>query len=215
MTEQAKQLVTSTAPWRRGVPWPIILVEGIIAVAIGIFMLADPSDARSKVLQLIGLILLINGALEVFAGFRNEELKGSPYRILRGTIAATVGLIITLEPISDYLDDDAERWILGLGMLAVGLVGLAIVAITRDEGGLRIGPLITNLLFILIAILLFTGDEENDSRMKLIGVLFLVLGALLCLFSLYLYRAKQSADLEASATESGSSPQAPTPKASA
>jgi uncharacterized membrane protein HdeD (DUF308 family) len=215
MTEQAKQLVTSSAPWKRGVPWPIILVEGVIAAAIGIYILVDPSNARSRVLQLIGLILLINGALEVLAGFRNDELKASPYRILRGTIAATVGLIITLEPISDYLDDDAERWILGLGMTAVGLVGLAIVAISRDEGGLRIGPLITNLLFILIAILLFTGDEENDSRMKLFGIASLVLGVLLCLYSLYLYRAKQGAALQASATGPGGSPQAPTPKASA
>jgi uncharacterized membrane protein HdeD (DUF308 family) len=215
MTEQAKQLVTSTAPWKRGVPWPIILIEGIIAIAIGIYMLADPSDARSKVLQLIGLILLINGVLEIFAGFGNEDAKGSPYRILRGTIAATVGLIITLEPIWDYLDNEAERWILALGMIAVGLVGLAIVAISRDEGGLRIGPLITNLIFIVIAILLFTGDETNDARMNIIGITFLVLGVLLSLYSLYLYRAKHDADSPASATGTGPSSQAPTPKASA
>src|SRR5262245_24932504 len=112
MTDQAKQLVTSTAPWRRGVPWPIIGIEGIVAIAIGIYMLADPSDARTRVRSLIAIIVLINGVLEIAAGFRNPQLKAAPYRILRGTIGATVGLIITLEWIWDFLDDEGARWIL-------------------------------------------------------------------------------------------------------
>jgi O-antigen/teichoic acid export membrane protein len=126
---------------------------------------------------------------------------------MRGTIGATIGLIITLELAWDYLDDEGSRWILALGMLAIGLVGLVVVAVTRDEGGLRIGPLVTNLIFILIALLLFTGDEEKTSRIELIGVILIILGVLLCAYAYLLYRGTGKEDAP---TEAGPTPSTPT-----
>jgi uncharacterized membrane protein HdeD (DUF308 family) len=200
MTEQAKAVMLSTAPWRRGIPWPIVLIEGVAIGGIGIYMLASDS-ASDVVRQLIAAILLVNVLLEIVAGFKAEDSAGARYRVLRGTIGATVGAIITLEPFWDFLTNAAARWILGLGFLAFALLGFALLVITRDQGGLRLGAVVTNLAFLVLAILFFTGDESNNSRMTLLGTVSIVLGILLVAYGLYLNRS--------AATDSASQPVAP------
>ena len=188
MTEQAKSMAHSTAPWRRGIPWPIVLVEGIAVGGIGIYMLVSDS-ASDVVRQLIALILLVNGLLDIIGGFRAEDSMGARYRVLRGSIGATIGAIITLEPFWDFLTNSAARWILGLGFLAIALLGFALLVITREQGGLRLGAAITNLAFLILAILLFTGSESDNTRTTLLGTVAIVLGVLLVVYALYLNRS--------------------------
>jgi uncharacterized membrane protein HdeD (DUF308 family) len=191
MTEQAKAMVLSTAPWRREIPWPVVGIEGVAIACIGIYMLIG-DNAADVVRQLIAVILLVNGLLEIVGGFKAEDSAGARYRILRGTIGATVGTIVSLEPFWDFLTDPAARWILGLGFLAFAFLGFALLVITREQGGMRLGAAITNLIFLVLAILFFTGSEDNDTRITLLGTVAIVLGALLVLYAVYLYRAAQS-----------------------
>jgi uncharacterized membrane protein HdeD (DUF308 family) len=184
-------MVLSTAPWRRGIPWPVVLIEGVAIAAIGIYMLASDS-ASDVVRQLIAAILLVNGLLEIVAGFKAEDSAGARYRVLRGTIGATVGAIITLEPFWDFLTNAAARWILGLGFLAFALLGFAVLVKTREQGGIRLGAAIMNLAFLVLAILFFTGNESDNSRITLLGTVAIVLGILLVLYALYLYRTAQA-----------------------
>jgi uncharacterized membrane protein HdeD (DUF308 family) len=159
---------------------------------MGIYILAQPGDARDVVRQLLGAVLLANGLLSILVGFRHPQAPAAPYHILRGAIAATVGLIVTLEPISDYLDSDASRFIVGLGGLAYGTLGLVQVVATREESGLRIGALIASGLWILLGIVFLTGDETDDTRMNLLGIVLVAFGLLLLAYAFYLYRFKQA-----------------------
>ena len=202
MTEQAKAMVLSTAPWRRGVPWPVVLIEGSAIAAIGIYMLASDS-ASDVVRQLVAAILLVNGLLEIVAGFKAEDNAGARYRVLRGTIGATVGAIITLEPFWDFLTNAAARWILGLGFLAFALLGFALLVITRDQGGMRLGAAVTNLAFLVLAILFFTSDESDSTRIDLLGTVAIVLGILLVLYALYLNRSAATESASQSAAPAG------------
>jgi uncharacterized membrane protein HdeD (DUF308 family) len=202
MTEQAKAMVLSTAPWRRGVPWPVVLIEGSAIAAIGIYMLASDS-ASDVVRQLVAAILLVNGLLEIVAGFKAEDSAGARYRVLRGTIGATIGAIITLEPFWDFLTNAAARWILGLGFLAFALLGFALLVITRDQGGMRLGAAVTNLAFLVLAILFFTGDESDSTRIDLLGTVAIVLGILLVLYALYLNRSAATESASQSAAPAG------------
>jgi uncharacterized membrane protein HdeD (DUF308 family) len=192
MTEQTKAMVSSSAPWRRGVPWPVVGIEGIAITAIGIYMLASDS-ASDVVRQLIAAILLVNGLLDIVGGFKAEDSLGARYRVMRGTIGATVGAIITLEPFWDFLTNSAARWILGLGFLAFAILGFALLVITREQGGLRLGAAITNLIFLVLAILFFTGDEADDTRITLLGTVAIILGVLLVLYAVYLRRSAETA----------------------
>jgi uncharacterized membrane protein HdeD (DUF308 family) len=188
MEERAKSTLLQSAPWRRGVPWPLVAIEGVVLAGIGIYVLAAPDDARDIVRQLTGAVLLITSVLEAMAGFRAPTHPATPFRLFRAGVGVAVGLIVTLEPVSDYLEPASSRWILGLGLIGYGLIGLTATVAAREEYGIRIGSVITGVLPIVLGIMFFTGDETDSSRMNLIGSILLVFGVLLLAYALYLYR---------------------------
>jgi uncharacterized membrane protein HdeD (DUF308 family) len=203
MQEQAKTLLSSSAPWKKGVAWPIVAIEGLILIGLGIYVLVATDDARDVVLAIIAAVLLVNGALELIAAYRGIAAAAAPIRLVRGSIGFTTGAIATLEPFTDDLNKDASRFILAVGLLLYGIAGLTGAIMAREESGLRIGVVVIGVLCIALSIILFTGDETDSSRMDLLGAFGIIFGALLVLYAIYLQRGGKAA--------SPSSPVAPTP----
>jgi uncharacterized membrane protein HdeD (DUF308 family) len=199
MTDRAKGMLMQTAPWRRGVGWPVIAIEGLLGIGVGIYVIADPDGAKDVVRQFLGVALLINSLLRIFHGFREnaQGLPGNPYRLVTGGIGLTVGVIVLAEGFSDYIDADASRWVLAFGFLAFGLIGLAAAVATRQSGGLRRGPLITGVLCVAFAVLLFYNVRHNSLNVRVFGYVFLVFGALFLAYAYLLYRGAQSGDAAA------------------
>jgi len=189
MEDRAKSTMLQSAPWRRGIPWYIVGIEGGALAIVGIYALVQPDKARDIARQLIGAILLVTAAIEAYASFRNPTHPAAPYRLFRSGVGVAVGLIVTLEPVSDYLDADASRFILGLGLIGYGLIGLAATVLAREESGIRIGALIMGGLAIVLGILFLTGNTDNSStRVNIIAVVLVVFGVLLLAYAFYLYR---------------------------
>ena len=76
-------LARQTAPWREGQSWWVAGVEGIIALLIGIYVVADPVQASDLVRQLIAVVLLSapsmqrgSGGLDVFLTPRAPRAPG-------------------------------------------------------------------------------------------------------------------------------------------
>ena len=68
------------APWK--VAWWIVLVEGIIALAVGLYVLVQPQQASTWLAQLIGAYLLVNSGLAIYAGFSGSGPPGEqPFRL--------------------------------------------------------------------------------------------------------------------------------------
>jgi uncharacterized membrane protein HdeD (DUF308 family) len=201
MTDRAKGMLMQTAPWRRGIGWPIIAIEALLAIGVGIYVIADPDGSKSAVRQILGAALLINGVLRIYAGFREsaQSLPAAPYRLVSGGIGLTVGLIVVLEPVSDYIDADAARVILAGGLLAFGVIGLAAAVGTRESGGLRIGAVITAAIYIVFAALFFYNVRHDNLNVKIFGYLLLIFGVLLGAYAYVLYRGAQQGDAAASA----------------
>lgn len=124
MDEKAKDLVRVGAPWRRGIFWSLVVIEGLVVLGIGAYMVWAASDARDIVRQLIAVVLLINSASLAWNGLRNRAHPTAAFQALRGGIGLAIGVIVVLENWANYLSDDAARYILGLGLLAYGALGL-------------------------------------------------------------------------------------------
>jgi uncharacterized membrane protein HdeD (DUF308 family) len=201
MTDRAKDMLTQTAPWKRGVGWPVLAIEGLLGIGIGIYVLVDPDGARDIIRQILGAMLLINGLLRIVHGFRDNPkgLPSTPYRLVSGGIGATVGAIVLLENVSDYITVDAARVILALGLLAFGIIGLAAAVGTRESGGLRRGPLITAAIYLIFAVLLIYNVRRDSLNIEIFGIVFIILGVLFLGYAYLLYRGAKSGDVEASA----------------
>ena len=196
MQDRAMSTIKDQAPWRKGVAWPVIGIEGLILVGLGIYIFVDQDQAGEVVRQLIAVILVVNGLIEILAGFRNQESTASPYRILRGGVGVTVGTLVLLENVADYLDPDGARIILAVGLLFFGLIGLTAAVLARDEAGLRISAVVSGGVTIALAVILFTGDAEDSSRLNLLATIALVFGLMLVGYAYFLYRGKQEPSSE-------------------
>src|SRR3954454_16299502 len=98
-----------TAPWRAGQSWWVAGVEVIVALLIGIYVVADPVRASDLVRQLIALVLLAVSLAQIVDGFRFRGLPTSPWSTLRGGVGATVALLALFSVSSDYIQPAGAR----------------------------------------------------------------------------------------------------------
>src|SRR5215208_7082390 len=75
MAEQAKATLQRGVPWRRGLAWWIVGLEGVLLLAAGIFVVASPDNAKDAVRVIIGAFILANSISTVLAGMRASALS--------------------------------------------------------------------------------------------------------------------------------------------
>jgi uncharacterized membrane protein HdeD (DUF308 family) len=189
MGTKAQSVATQHAPWRKGLGWPILAIEGAVALGIGIYILVATDEARDIIRQLIAVVLLIQAFLHTMAGFRNRELPVAPFHVLRGGIGMTVGVIVLLENFSDYLNVDAARFILGLGLIAYGAIGIVTIWVEREDRGLRLGGLAVGIVNIVLGLMFVFSDSAKDSWLRALGGIALVGGIILLCYAFMVYRS--------------------------
>lgn len=192
MTSRFDGVVRQGLPWRRGIPWWLVLVEGIIVLAIGLFLTVQPDAARSTVRGLIGAFLIFTSVLGIASGLRpaNRNLPMAPFRLLRGGIGLLTGLVVVLQPIFDYVDADAARTILAVGLTLWGLIGLYAAFATHDEGGFRWNTVILSGLSIAFAIMLFRTSASDNPFVRPVGIVAIIIGAILLAYAYVLFRSR-------------------------
>lgn len=188
MDTRAVEMVNKGAPWRRDVPWTVIALEAVALIAIGAYILIDTSGAADTFMQLIALALLITSVLIGYAAFRSPELGLGPYDSFRAGVGVTVGAIVFISWWSDYIEKEAQRDILGWGLVAYTLVHLIGIVVVRGRESLRISTLVIGLLTLVLGILLITGDADaSGSRLNTLGIILLVFGVALGALAFYLF----------------------------
>jgi uncharacterized membrane protein HdeD (DUF308 family) len=181
------------APWRRGVGWKVVLVEGIVALAIGLVILSQPDTARTTIRQLLGGALLLTSALVAGAAFfavRDGERRdpGAPFRLFGGGIGVTLGLLVVLEPSSPSIAGDVGRHLLTAGLLAFGLFDLIGAIAAFPVRGIRLGALLNGALYAGLGLLLLLNTQTAVVRVEMYGALTVAVGLLLIGYAFWLRR---------------------------
>ena len=196
--QDTKDLVRQTAPWKPGQSWSVVGVQGIIALAIGVFMLANPTGASDVIRFLIALVLLLDSLSQIVDGFRDPSLSSPPWDALRGGIGVTVAVLTLLSAGSDYVEDDGARQMLAIGLLAYGVLGIVSLIPTFRSTGFKGAAIIADVLTIMLGILLLTARSGDTRGTQLLGAVAAVGGIALLGYSWYL-RGKPGREARANA----------------
>ncbi len=199
MQDIAKDVVRQTSPWKAGQSWWVAGIEGIVALSIGVYVVADPFGASDVIRFLIALVLLLASLGHIVDGFRDERLASSPWETLRGGVGVTVAALTLLSAGSNYIMDTGARQMLAIGLLAYGILGIVSLIFTFRATGFRIAATITDALTIVLGILLLTASSGDTGGTRLLGVAAIVGGIGLLGYSWYL-RGKPARESRASAT---------------
>jgi len=203
MQDIAKDGARQGAPWNVWQSWWTAGIQGIIALAVGVFMLANPRGASDVIRFLIALVLLLDSLGHIVDGFRNRSLSSSPWETLRGGIGVTVAVLTLLSAGSDFVEDDGARQMLAIGLLAYGALGIISLIFTFRSTRFNGAAIIADILAIVLGVLLLRARSGDTSATQLLGAVAAVGGIALLGYSWYL-RGKPRREARASAPASAS-----------
>ena len=193
-TEMAKSALRQVRPWRAGMPWWVILLEGLIALGIGIYVLMAPNAGNSIVL-LLALYLLVAHVERAIIGFRSRIPAAIlAERMLRAGIGVTVGLIIVVDALIPFINPPAPLVILSLGWLLIGAIGIwEWVSARRTDWAWAVFPVVSALFGLLML-----ASRLALGPLVLISIVGIVAGIALLGYAFMLYRnAWRAAGLDA------------------
>lgn len=141
------------------VPWWVVLLEGIIAILLGLFLLYRPAATTVFLIQILGIFWLAEGIFSVIGAliFSGNRI----WKLLSGILSIIAGALILMYPIYSPLIV-LTLFILFIGVWVI-IDGVVKVILALKGGGWGIG--IIGILTIILGLLLLTNS--------LVGVLFL------------------------------------------
>jgi uncharacterized membrane protein HdeD (DUF308 family) len=107
----------------RVVPWWVLLIEGIAAIIIGIFLLVEPGKGLTLVVQFLGIYWLISGIIDIVRIFVDSSMWG--WKLLSGLIGIAAGVLIINNPLwATFATTTVFWWVLGFFGIIIGIIGL-------------------------------------------------------------------------------------------
>ncbi|MGW8249575.1 MAG: HdeD family acid-resistance protein [Anaerolineales bacterium] len=108
---------------RGGVPWWLVLIEGIALIILGILFLTNTGATTLVFVQLLGIYWLIRGFFYIISIFIDSTMWG--WKLFAGIVGILAGIAILQHPlISPLLVGSVLVIVLGIQGLIVGIVGL-------------------------------------------------------------------------------------------
>lgn len=79
--------------------WVKWLILGVISVAFGVFVLANPVAASITVTMLAGIMFVLSGGFQIFAGFGEEGVGSKMLGIGLGLLMLVLGVSLMFHPL--------------------------------------------------------------------------------------------------------------------
>ncbi len=106
-----------------GVPWWLVLIEGISLLILGLLLLASPGMTTLILIQFVGIYWLIAGIFKIISIFLDSS--GWGWKLVGGIIGILAGIVILQHPIwSPFVVGATLIIILGVQGLIIGVIGL-------------------------------------------------------------------------------------------
>jgi len=189
--EQVAQDAALPAAQANRYRWWLVAIEGIVALLLGIAVIADPVRASYTIRQVIALVLLVVSAGQIVDGFRFRGQAISPWATLRGGIGAAAALLTLLFEWSHAITTTVAREMLALGLLAYGIIGIVALIFTFRDTDFRMAALILDALTVVLGLLLLRADAENVSDVQLLGGAAIIGGVALIIYAYVLWSRRR------------------------
>jgi uncharacterized membrane protein HdeD (DUF308 family) len=127
--------------------WWLVLLEGIVAAIIGLFLLTAPGATLFVLVQVLGIFWLVGGLLRIISIFIDTSLWG--WKLVGGVLGIVAGIVLLQHPLwSSVLVPAVYVIILGIQGLIFGGVSLVLAFSGGGWGAGILGAL--SLVFGLV-----------------------------------------------------------------
>ena len=134
-----------------GIPWWLVLIEGIALLILGVLFIAEPKMTTQIVVWFLGFYWLIVGILKIVSIFQDSAMWG--WKLFVGILGILAGLLVIRHPLwSPLVVGSALVIVLGIEGIIIGIVSL----IQAFKGG-GWGAGILGAVSIIIGIILLAN----------------------------------------------------------
>jgi uncharacterized membrane protein HdeD (DUF308 family) len=160
--------------------WWVALVEGIVAILLGLYLLFGGDSAAGAFALVAGIYVLVVGILELWRG------RGTVSRY-RGLIGVIVGALILVLYFVDIFNTPLDFTLFAIGMIIVGAIGLYASFFARSGRNFEWGPVLVNALLLLWGLAIFYFRSQNADLQNITGWILLAIGVVMIIWG-YLSR---------------------------
>ena len=161
-------------------PWWLALIQGLVALGLGLFMLLDPTAASAVIGLLAAIYLLVAGIVHTIRGLaRRRVVKRMNLMLIRGIVGLVVGGIILVIALFGIGSADFSRTILAIGLIIFGALGLFSSVFQRDGKKLAWGPVLVNLALVVWGVLVFFARSQNLNLTLISGWILVIVGVVI------------------------------------
>jgi uncharacterized membrane protein HdeD (DUF308 family) len=180
-----------------GIPWWLVLLEGIAAVILGLFLLTAPGATLLVLIQVLGIFWLVGGIFRIISIFIDQSLWG--WKLVGGIIGILAGIVVLQHPLwATALVPAVYIIILGIQGLILG--GATLVTAFQGEGW---GVGILGGLSIVFGLVLLFNVWIGVSALPFVLGAFGIVGGIFAVVMAFRMRSAGSAGIRDSGTEGG------------
>ncbi|MFN2107023.1 MAG: HdeD family acid-resistance protein [Candidatus Promineifilaceae bacterium] len=176
---------SDTAFWTsvRLPPWWLVLIEAILLIIIGIFLLVNPYQTFVSIIWVLGIYWVFRGALNLISLIWDRRLWG--WKIIAGVLGIIAGWIVWQNPVtSAVILSQITVWMLALIALFFGISDL----IRAFKGGGWVAAVI-GVISIIFAILLLNNTLRASASLPIAMGILAIFGGIITLFGSFRLRS--------------------------
>jgi uncharacterized membrane protein HdeD (DUF308 family) len=164
-------------------PWWLALIQGLVALGAGLYLLIDPTSASLLIGLLAAIYLLVTGLFYTVRGVIARRPGKSSLLLIRGIIGLVVGGILLIMAIFDIGNLDIGYTILAIGLILFGGMGLFQSLFKREGKSFAWGPVIVSgALLAWGLIVLFLRSSVNLTAVS--GWILVIIGVVIIAYTL-------------------------------
>jgi uncharacterized membrane protein HdeD (DUF308 family) len=112
--------------------WPMLLLEGVLGVVVGVLSLLFPGLAALAWLYTIAAWAVVTGILEIVFAIRlRKVIRGEVFVALTGILSIVFGILLAIMPLAGLV---AWAWLIGAYAIATGILLIAFAFRLRKAG---------------------------------------------------------------------------------
>lgn len=180
--------------------WWFLVVNGLIAILFGIFLLFFDKDLMKVIVIYLGIAFIIAGVFMLITGIRNIKAeKQAGVQLVQSILTLIIGLIVVLFPTFSL---KLVLIIIGVWAVILGIAQLVILISIKEHMSSKTVLLFNGILTIVMGILLFFDPIATTGfLLKIIGVFAIIFGILMIYFGIVLKMLKSAVEETAPSPE--------------
>ncbi len=143
-------------------PWWLALIQGLVALGAGLFLLVDPTAATFLVGLLAAIYLLVTGLIYTMRGVIARRPGKSSLLLIRGIIGLIFGGVLLAMAIFNIGSLSLGYTILAIGLVIFGAMGLFQGVFKREGKPFAWGPVIVSVALLAWGLIILFARSSID-----------------------------------------------------